>query len=285
VSGRNNETWVYDVSETTWTQRFPATSPSARNSLAMAYIGGDQVLLFGGRYDITGYENDTWVYDLSANTWTQLFPVTSPSARYAHAMASLGGNQVLMFGGYTGSYSGQTWVYDLSETTWTHVFPTSSPSARFLHDMAPLDGRQVILFGGQTGTLYGDTWLFRAGGDQNPPAAIDDLTIALEGGSKSSSGNMFLSWTEPPDDIGVERYVIYRSTDLSSLGDSLAGTTDTNYTDTGAVGNTGTNYFYVAKAVDAAGNKSAESNRVGEHDLALTNGTKAIGERERRRLK
>ena len=65
----------------------------------MAYLGGDQVLLFGG-YDGSGYNGETWVYDLSANTWTNQAPAAAPSARDRHAMAYLGGDQVLLFGGW-----------------------------------------------------------------------------------------------------------------------------------------------------------------------------------------
>jgi hypothetical protein len=71
--------------------------------------------------------------------------------------------------------------------------------------------------------------------------------------------------------MGVVYYVVYRSTAITSLGDSLAGTIDTTYTDLGAAGIVGTNYFYVVKAKDAAGNKSEESNKVGEFDRGLIN--------------
>ena len=84
----------------------------------MASLGGDQVLLFGGYGG--SLNGDTWVYDFSANTWTNQSLVSSraqrvdaagPSARYGHAMASLGGDQVLLFGGYDDtSYHGDTWL-------------------------------------------------------------------------------------------------------------------------------------------------------------------------------
>ena len=44
-------------------------------------------------------------------------------------MASLGGDQVLLFGGYGGAWSGETWVYDLSANTWTNKAPAAAPSA------------------------------------------------------------------------------------------------------------------------------------------------------------
>jgi hypothetical protein len=182
---------------------------------------------------------------------------------------------VLLFGGYDGDFDGETWVYDLSENTWTQKFPSASPSVRYSHALASLEGDQVLLFGGNQWDEYvNDTWVYGDIGDSTPPEAIADLSIALENGSKSSTGNIYLWWSEPYDDVGVSRYVVYRSIAQSAVGDSLAGTTDTSYTDMGAAGDTLTNYFYVVMAVDAAGNKSEPSNQVGEFDRRLLNGLK-----------
>jgi hypothetical protein len=111
--------------------------------------------------------------------------------------------------------------------------------------------------------------------DTTMPEAIDDLDIALEGGPKSKGSDIRLRWSEPYDDGGVVRYVIYRSSAATSLGDSLAGTADTTYADVGAAGDVDTNYCYVVKAVDADDKKSGESNKVGEYDydLRTTTGT------------
>jgi hypothetical protein len=87
----------------------------------MAWVGGDQVLLFGGE-DAGLFNGETWVYDLSANTWTNQTLVSSrsaaewtaagPSARDWHAMAWVSGDQVLLFGGWVdfGLPSGETWL-------------------------------------------------------------------------------------------------------------------------------------------------------------------------------
>jgi hypothetical protein len=98
-----------------------------------------------------------------------------------------------------------------------------------------------------------------------PPEAIDDLAIDL------LEGDIYLWWTEPYSEGGVDSYVVYRSTSPGSLGDSLAGTTGIDYTDEGAAGNTGSNYYYTVKAVDGGGLKSGESNQVGEFDCGLIN--------------
>ncbi|HSR33809.1 MAG TPA: kelch repeat-containing protein, partial [Anaerolineae bacterium] len=106
----NGETWVYDLSENSWTNKSKSltVAPSPRDSHAMAWLGGDQVLLFGGlSFD---YNGETWVYDLSENSWTEKSPAPAPTARYYHAMAPLGGGQVLLFGGYGADFDGDTWV-------------------------------------------------------------------------------------------------------------------------------------------------------------------------------
>ncbi len=167
---RSDETWVYDLSDNTWTQRFPPTKPSARLFHAMANIGGDQVLLFGGSDDPSGNGSDeTWVYDLSDNTWTLKSPASKPPGRHSHAMASIGGDQVLLFSG--GPSNDETWVYDLSDNSWTQKFPLTKPYARFIHAMAYMEGDQVLLFGGQAvvgvtepggsdEAIVDDTWVY-----------------------------------------------------------------------------------------------------------------------------
>src|SRR5439155_6137813 len=61
-----NDTWVWDG--TTWTQLFPATSPSARSGSAMAYdVARGRVVVFGGA-DVDGTPlGDTWTWD--GATW------------------------------------------------------------------------------------------------------------------------------------------------------------------------------------------------------------------------
>jgi hypothetical protein len=149
----------------------------------------------------------------------------------------------------------------------------SLTNANFYADSQPyecgstMDEDFICTFPGDPGGGHTDTALDST--DLAPPEMIDDLSIALETGAKSATGDMRLTWTEPGDDVGVVRYVIYRSTAPSSLGDSLAGTADTTYLDVGAAGTVGTNYFYAVKAADAVGHKSQQSYGVGEFDVYL----------------
>jgi hypothetical protein len=164
--GYLGDTWVYDLSNDTWTEMKPATKPSARHSHAMAMINGkNKVLLFGG-YDSGGTSGETWVYDLNSNTWTKKSPVTKPSGREYHAMASVyDDDKVVLFGGYINSsgYKNDTWIYDLSNNTWTKRTPSTAPSPRKGHEMANVwNTKKIVLFGGNESgnNVIDDTWVY-----------------------------------------------------------------------------------------------------------------------------
>ena len=155
----SNETWLYDLNTNTWTKKNPATAPAGREYHKMAYIGGNQLLLFGGM-GFSGLFNDTWVYDLSANNWTQMSPTTSPSARRSSGMSYLGDDKVLLFGGNgVGGPFNDTWIYDLSENNWTLQSPATSPSGRSDFGIAPLDDGRLLLFGGAFNGSD-ETWIY-----------------------------------------------------------------------------------------------------------------------------
>ncbi|KPL17649.1 MAG: hypothetical protein AMJ92_11475, partial [candidate division Zixibacteria bacterium SM23_81] len=109
-----------------------------------------------------------------------------------------------------------------------------------------------------------------------PPMIVDDLEISLD------MNNLHLNWSPVGLDTAgypkqTEYYIIYRTTyPYASIGDpdSLGNTTETFYLDQGAAGDTLMQYFYVVKAMDCYGTKSAESNRVGEFDRGVTSGNK-----------
>jgi N-acetylneuraminic acid mutarotase len=155
------DTWVWNGS--TWTEEFPAASPSAREDALMAYDAATkQVVLFGGVPASSTYEcelclNDTWVWN--GNTWTEEHPATSPPGRIGAVMAyDAATGQVVLFGGFNWSSSedapvalNDTWVWNGS--TWTEEFPaTSAPDstdATMAYDAAIGD---VVLFGGIPGS-------------------------------------------------------------------------------------------------------------------------------------
>jgi len=84
-----NDTWIWNGAN--WTQVFPPMSPPARrfDGDGMAYDPATKkVVLFGGNTQNGTFLGDTWTWDGVAQTWTQMFPATSPSARAGHGMAT-----------------------------------------------------------------------------------------------------------------------------------------------------------------------------------------------------
>jgi hypothetical protein len=96
-SGILSDTWEWDGSN--WTQRSPATSPSARQWHAMAHDSARQrVVLFGGSDQPNYSSSDTWEWD--GGNWTQRSSATAPAARRGPAMAyDMARQRVMLFGG------------------------------------------------------------------------------------------------------------------------------------------------------------------------------------------
>ena len=159
----DDKTWVYDLSENAWTLKTPKNSPSSRTNHAMASIyGTDKVLLFAGYSDL-GTHDDTWVYDLSEDDWSEKKSlIIKPNGREAHPLTSIyGTDKVLLFGGYTNGIGdlNDTWIYDLSDNTWVKKTPPNNPSARSEHEITSICGTdKVILFGGTKGG--NETWIY-----------------------------------------------------------------------------------------------------------------------------
>ncbi len=180
------DTWEYNVSTGTWTEKNTSASPSARIAYGMAYDSTrDVAVFFGGSTNgYGGYYNDTWEYD--GTNWTQISPDTNPYPRRHHRMVydSCRG-VVVMFGGWNGGgYNNETWEWDGSD--WTLITTVGSPGPRAEPMMAFDEERCVTaLFGGSNGGVYlDDTWEYDGSDWQQkyptgsvPPARNDGRMI------------------------------------------------------------------------------------------------------------
>ena len=189
---------VKDAGYWAWRLVETKSGPSARQYHAMASLGDGRVLMYGGRND-NKYFNDAWIFALSSPSsnigddkngaaaaaaavgkWTPT--KDGPSARYDHAMATLGDGRVLMYGGYGGNSLKDAWIFELSPflnidnekngavtaaaaaaaaavKTWTRT--KDGPSARNDHTMATLGNGRVLMFGGRDDNKnLNDAWVF-----------------------------------------------------------------------------------------------------------------------------
>jgi hypothetical protein len=172
-AGLTSDTWIYDSQTNLWTEVFPNTAPEIRQSYAMYYDPIFQkVILFGGYKDPLPHYNDTWVYNYSNNTWTELYPSTSPSGRYGSKMVYDPINErAILFGGRSTSIMDDTWIYYYGNNTWTELNTTGSPDTRYWHGMAyDSQNQKVIVFGGRhegaPGQAIEDTWILDPSNNQ-----------------------------------------------------------------------------------------------------------------------
>lgn len=145
-------------------QIMPATSPPPRFGADMVDLQDGRLLLFGGRSPQGTALSDTWIFDVEAETWTQLSPGTSPPPRFAAEMAYLGNDTVLLFGGTAsmgGGALGDTWLFDVVAEDWVQD-NSPAPPPRFQHGLVAIGDGLALLFGGASsaGSQLGDTWIF-----------------------------------------------------------------------------------------------------------------------------
>ncbi len=183
-----NDTWIYNFSADSWTEMKPVTAPPSRMGHSMAYDSAFGVMvLFGGIQYRGGYTmfNDTWVYNLSTNTWTQMHPPVSPPNRSSHRMVYDSGSGLMILFGGANHLAGMTdyndtWTYDLATDEWANMSPHSAPSPRYLPGMV-YDGDNgiAVLFGGfYEGYVYDDTWSYNL--------SVNDWTLRNPSSAPSS---------------------------------------------------------------------------------------------------
>jgi hypothetical protein len=79
VSQSFGDTWEYDPATHVWTERKPTASPSVRHDFTLVWDASrNKAVLFGGlQTDVLGAQGipkqDTWEWDPTAATWTDLF--------------------------------------------------------------------------------------------------------------------------------------------------------------------------------------------------------------------
>ena len=159
-----NETWKFNSSKQ-WERLYPAQAPSARDTWpGMAFDSKRNVsVLFGGFNRTIVKLNDTWEYNASSNTWTEITPENSPPAMMRLRMAfDSNRNVTVLFGGQTDatSSSNETWEYNGS--TWverTDELGEAPPGRRLNAITFDSERNKMVMFGGVSGgSFVNDTW-------------------------------------------------------------------------------------------------------------------------------
>jgi hypothetical protein len=136
----------------------------------------NRIVVFGGENDRGKWLNDTWTYDVSANTWANGTPATSPPAiNFPRIVYDSVARRMLLFGLCPGSCPptgspAQVWSYDPDGNHWalrwagqggTGAVGTREFSAAY----DPKSDRTVLFGGGDWAEHYpglgtNETWLY-----------------------------------------------------------------------------------------------------------------------------
>ncbi len=169
VTPGTDRTWEFDGTQ--WVLAAPLHHPPPR-SFHVLVFDGEQLLLYGGRYDDLGDNRpvmgDTWLYD--GVDWEEVADAGAPSARVRVAAAyDVHREQVVLFGGVLdgGPVTDETWLWRSDTRSWNQDTSTASPPPRHDAKMAwhgALGG--VVLFGGfnDAGGAMDDTHLYDGNG-------------------------------------------------------------------------------------------------------------------------
>jgi N-acetylneuraminic acid mutarotase len=173
--GLMDDTWIYDSQTNQWTEVFPVVKPSIRQSFSIYYDSNvHRVILFGGYWDSFPHHGDTWVYNYSDNSWTELNPITHPSGRYGSNMVfDSDNNRGFLFGGRSGTstLNDDTWVYYYENNSWSEMINVIKPDIRYWHSMVyDSNNQKIIVFGGRNlgapGEALNDIWVFDPSTDE-----------------------------------------------------------------------------------------------------------------------
>jgi len=130
----SNDLYVYDYPTNSWTLINPVGGimPPGRNAHAFAYDSTNNIFLLYGGENASGVLSDTWVYDPTANTWTQVTtpapPVTNDPIYAKMSYDSDHNVFVIAEVGAGGGYYGGTWTPYAIET-WLFRYAGGGPNA------------------------------------------------------------------------------------------------------------------------------------------------------------
>jgi N-acetylneuraminic acid mutarotase len=147
--------YSYSPSTNAWTTLAPM--PETCNGMAAATGPNGLVYVVGGNCGSPKDSNKMYVFDPTANTWTE--GPAMPGVAVYGAAAAFGGNGLLYVMGGTESESAspqsQVWKFDLSTTKWSKgpALPAASWSGSAV---AARSGKYIVYAGGATGTGCGN---------------------------------------------------------------------------------------------------------------------------------
>ncbi len=166
-NGTLNDIWSLSLDERIWRDLTPASgrAPAPRLTPTAIYDPEkNRLVTYSGQG--AGFFNDTWAFDLAANTWQEITQASPrPLERYGTVLAyDSKRHGALTFAGFT-SEEGRfddTWNLALGEEAWQDVSPAGArPGKRCLHSGTyDAERDRFIIYAGQRNGPLDDLWAF-----------------------------------------------------------------------------------------------------------------------------
>jgi N-acetylneuraminic acid mutarotase len=140
----------YDPVSDTWTSTSPAIVPEGRRNHTAVWADGPGVMIVWGGINSSFISLGTGGrYDPGLDTWTPTSTADAPAVTTGHS-AVWTGNQMVVWGGYSGGYLNTGGRYDPVLELWTPTNTSGAPTARYQHT-AVWTGSQMLVWGGTDG--------------------------------------------------------------------------------------------------------------------------------------
>ena len=116
-----NDTWIFDLTTTTWTQLETVNTPPRRSHFNMIYNDEkDITMLFGGGQE-NNWFSDTWIFEYESKTWTELNCTNHPLRRWDSFLTyNTITHEALLYGGKIDNSPltliSDTWIFTYDET-------------------------------------------------------------------------------------------------------------------------------------------------------------------------
>lgn len=151
-----DDLWWFDFANATWQEITPSSvGPKARFGVRGAIDAYGRFVVTHGQDGDTLFD-DTWAYDPTAKTWTDISPdpALRPMARYDHDFLALPDYGLLLLtGGCSDGIGpcpqGDLWALDVTGGGWVDITPATAPTPRTGSVAAQL-GSTTLQVGGLT---------------------------------------------------------------------------------------------------------------------------------------
>ena len=206
--------WSFDPALGSWEYQGELATPEPRFAPSWAYDTTNKVgVLFGGETSWWPL-NDTWIYEPTANKWTERHPQGSPAASFDAPMCYDPDDGLMVLFNYAADRY-IVWTYNVSTDIWSNR--SVSPTLPWPYGACPaydITNRQFIIFisdGEQTNetwtySIADDSWINRTGTIAPSPRKeysmtydeINHLVILFGGNQYTTQTEMNDTWILDP---------------------------------------------------------------------------------------